>query len=215
MEASIFQPLRGRGASGTTLLIASLGIYIVIQNSISLLFGDDTLSFRWWSVKPGLPLLGARFTTPQIAIILCSWVILVLTWVFIRYSKIGKRIKAVANDPTLARMVGIDVERIYLWAMGLGSALGGIAGILIACDTDIMPTMGMNPFMMGMVAAIIGGNTIWGTAAGALLLGMAKHIGIIWIPTRWQDAITFIILLGFLLFRPQGFSGKRKRKAAV
>lgn len=215
IESNINQPLRTYGGSSTSLLIASLGVYTLVQNSISLFFGDDTLSFRWWSIEAGWPFFGARITAPQIVIIISSWIILVLTWVFIRDSSIGKRMKAVANDPELALIVGIDVKRVYLWAMGLGSALAGIAGILTASDVDIIPTMGMQPLMMGIVAAIIGGNTIWGTACGALLLGMAKHIGIIWIPTMWQDAITFIILLGFLLLRPQGFSTKQKKGPTV
>ena len=212
MDGFAYRPLRKNHASDTALFIASMGIYSAVQNVISLVFGDDTLSFRWWTIGPGRSFLGFRLTVVQIVSIICSWTVLALTWMFLQYSPKGKRIKAVSNDPELAWISGIEVRRIYLWVIGLGSALGGIAGILTACDVDMTPTMGMQPLMMGMVAVIVGGSTIWGTACGALLLGMATHVGVIIIPTKWQDAITFFILLLFLIFRPQGFSGKNRRK---
>lgn len=215
IEGMVYRPLRSLGGSSTSLLIASLGIYSLVQNSISLIFGDDTLSFRWWAVEAGWPLFGARITTVQMIITICPWLLIFFIWSLLNYTNIGKKIKSVGSNPELALIVGIDVKRIYLWAMGIGSALGGIGGILIACDVDMMPTMGMQPLMMGIVAVIMGGNTIWGTAFGAFLLGMAKNIGVIWLPTKWQDAIVFIILLVFLLFRPQGFSGRQKKEIRI
>jgi len=123
--------------------------------------------------------------------------------------------EAVASDPDLARAVGIDIEGIYLWTIGLGSALAAIAGILTSYDVDMSPTMGMQPLMMGVVATIIGGNTLLGMAGGALLLGMTQHLNVIWLSSKWQDAIIFAILILFLLFRPQGFLGKPLRKTAA
>lgn len=215
LERSVFRPLRNNSSTGNTLLIAAIGIYVLVQNTISLSFGDDTVSFRWWGITTGVPLFGSRITVVQICIVLVSYLLVTMTWLFIRFSRIGKKMDAVASDVDLARTLGIDAEHVYLISMGLSAALASVAGTLRACDVDISPTMGMQPLMLGVVAAIIGGGTIWGTVFGALLLGMAQHIGIIWIPTQWQDAIAFVILLMFLFLRPQGFFGKKGRVETV
>jgi branched-chain amino acid transport system permease protein len=124
--------------------------------------------------------------------------------------------RAVANDSELASLSGIDSDRVILWAFAIGSALAGVAGILIALDVDMTPTMGMDALMIGVVAVIIGGaNSIPGIALGALLLGLAQQFGVWYISSQWQDAIAFVILLVFLLFRPQGFMGRKVKKASV
>jgi len=215
-EVGVYKPLRRRGASSLVLLLASLGIYVVLQNVISLVFGDDTKSIRPGVVREGLNLLGARITPIQITTICVSVVLVVGLALFLRYAKLGRAMRAVANDPELANVSGIDSDRVILWAFAIGSALAGIAGILVALDLDMTPTMGLNALMMGVVVVIIGGvDSIPGIALGALLLGMAQQFGVWEISSQWQDAIAFIILLAFLLFRPQGFLGRKVRKATV
>jgi branched-chain amino acid transport system permease protein len=112
--------------------------------------------------------------------------------------------------------VGINVEQIVVVAFAAGSALAGIAAILVSLDTDLRPTMGFNALLMGVVAAIVGGvGSIPGALMGGLLLGMAQHLGVWKLSTEWQDAIAFCILLIFLVFRPQGFFGLPLRRTAV
>jgi branched-subunit amino acid ABC-type transport system permease component len=216
MEVGAYRPLRRRGASSLVLLLASLGIYVVLQNVISLIFGDDTKSIRTGVVREGINVLGARITPIQITTVCVSIVLVVGLGVLLKRTRIGQGMRAVASDSTLADVSGIESDRVILWAFGIGSALAGIAGILVALDVDMTPTMGMNALMMGVVAVIIGGvNSIPGIALGALLLGMAQQFGVWKISSQWQDAIAFIILLAFLLFRPQGFMGRKVKKAVV
>jgi len=216
MDVLIYRPLRNKNASSMILLLASLGIYIVLQNTISMFFGDDTKSVRTWEVKEGLNVFGARITPVQILIICVSIILTVLVAIYLKKSKTGKAMRAVANDRELADISGIDSNKIILRTFAIGSALAGIAGILVALDVDMTPTMGMNALMMGVVAVIIGGvGSIPGVALGALLLGFAQHFGVWKISSQWQDAIAFIILLIFLLFRPQGFLGKKVKKAKL
>ena len=128
----------------------------------------------------------------------------------------GHGMRAVSNDVELAKISGIDSDRIILWSFILGSALAGVAGILVALDVDMTPTMGMNALMMGVVAMIIGGvGSILGVAFGAILLGLAQHLGVWKISSQWQDAIAFIILFLFLLIRPQGFMGRKVKKVTI
>jgi branched-chain amino acid transport system permease protein len=216
MEVGVYQPLRKKKAASMILLLASLGIYIVLQNVISMVFGDDTKSIRSGEVKEGLNVFGARITPIQIVIIGTSIILVILVALFLKWSKMGKAMRAVANDPELASSSGIDSNRVILWTFAIGSALAGIAGILVALDVDMTPTMGMNALMMGVVAVIIGGvGSIPGVALGALLLGLAQHLGVWKISSQWQDAIAFIILFIFLLFKPEGFLGKKVKKAKI
>ena len=216
MEFFIYRPLRFKNASSLILLLASLGIYIILQNVISMVFGDDTKTIRTGVVEEGINIFGARVTPIQIITITTSVILVVAVAVLLRKTKMGMTMRAVANDPKLASAAGIQSDRVILWTFALGSALAGIAGILVALDVDMTPGMGMNALMMGVVVAIIGGvGSIPGVALGALLLGMAQHLGVWKISSQWQDAIAFVILLIFLVFRPQGFLGKKVKKAMV
>ncbi len=216
IESAVYRPLRQRGSRPLVLLLASLGIYIVLQNAISCLFGDDTKSIRFARVAEGIDILGARITPVQIFTVGASVILMLLVAVLLRKTTFGRAIRAIANDQELATISGVATNGVFFWTFAFGSALAGIAGILVALDVDITPGMGMNALLMGIVAAIIGGmGRILGVAFGALLLGMAQHIGVIWLPTQWQNAIAFIILVVFLLFRPEGFFGRRPGKVAV
>ena len=167
-------------------------------------------------VEEGIHFFGARITPIQVTIIGVSLLLLVSCFLFLKYTKIGRAMRAVANNPELARISGIESDKVILLTFALGSALAGIAGILVALDVDMTPTMGMNALMMGVVAVIIGGvGSIPGVALGALLLGMAQHLGVWKISSQWQDVIAFVILLIFLLFRPQGFLGKKVKKVTL
>lgn len=216
MDVAVYRRLRRRKASPMILLLASLGMYIVLQNVVSMVFGDDTKSIRSGEVREGLNVFGARITPIQIGIILTSVVLVVAVAVLLKKTKFGKAIRAVANDPELAGLSGIESRRVILWTFALGSALAGIAGILVALDVDMTPTMGMNALMMGVVAVVIGGvGSVSGVAMGALLLGLAQHLGVLKISSQWQDAIAFVILFLFLMIRPEGFLGKKVKKAKI
>ena len=212
----IFKPLQKRNASSMEMLVASLGIYLVLQNLISLIWRDAPKSLCSWPVTIGHNILGAYITNEQILVIVVSVALLGVLLLFSKKTTIGKSIRAVASDSVLANVSGIDSDAVVLWAFAIGSGLGGLAGILIAVDVDMTPTMGMNAFMMGVVTVIIGGvNSIPGIALAALLLAMAQHFGTWYIGSQWQDAIAFVILVLFLLFKPEGFLGKRVKTATV
>lgn len=216
MEISIYRPLRKKEANSLVLLIASLGIYIVLQNLISMIFGDDTKTIRSGEVKEGINIFGAYITPIQITIILVSCFLIIATYLILSKTKMGKMMRAVANDPWLADASGIESDRVILFTFATGSALAGIAGILISLDIDMTPTMGLHALMMGVVAVIVGGvGSIPGVLLGALLLGLAQHLGVWKISSQWQDAIAFVILLIFLLFRPQGFLGRKIEKSEI
>ena len=216
MEWIIFKPLRKRGSTSLVLLLASLGIYIVLQNIVSIVFGDNTKSIRTWPVREGLNVLGARITMVQIIIIISSIILVLLVAGYLHLAKTGKAMRAVASDQELANVSGMNSDKVILISFAIGSALAGIAGLLVSLDVDMTPTMGMNALLMGVVAMIIGGaGSIRGIALGALLLAAAQNFGVWYISSQWQDAIAFGLLLIFLLFKPEGFMGKKVRTAEI
>ena len=216
IELTVYKSLRKKKSSSIVLLLASLGIYVALQNLISLFFGDDTKSIRTWEVREGINLFSAYITPVQVAIVICSALLVILVASYLRLAKTGKAMRAVASDSELSKLSGIKSDKVILIAFAIASGVAGIAGILVALDVDLTPTMGMNMLLMGVVAMIIGGvGSIWGIILGSLLLATAQNLAVWYISSQWMDATAFIILLIFLLFRPQGFAGKKLRRAEV
>jgi branched-chain amino acid transport system permease protein len=213
---SIFKPLQKRNIPNWQMLIASLGIYIVLQNIISMYFGDDIKSFRTWQVKEGHQFMGAYITDVQIITIVVCVGLLVLSGLIIEKTNIGKQIKAVSSNPGLSNIFGISKDKAILYSFVLGSALASVAGILIAADTDMTPTMGFNWLLYAVVAMIIGGmGKMRYLFMGALLLATAQHLSAYYIDSKWMNATAYIILIVFLFFKPYGFSGKKLKKAEL
>lgn len=204
----VYLPLRKRKAPNLVFLIASFGVFIFIQNLLQLIYGAQILTIRTGPVKEGHHFLGAVITDTQILILAVSIALCFSLWLFVKKTKLGKAMRAVADDPLAASVVGINPERIILVAFGIGSALAGAAGILISLETNIEPTMGMNAILKGIIASIIGGiGSIPGAMFGGLFLGIAENLGTWKISAGWKDCIAFVILIVFLLFRPGGIMG--------
>ena len=216
LELGIYKPMRTRKATDLTLLIASLGLYILLQNVISMVWGDDTKTMRTGEVVEGHEFLGARITDIQIVIILTSLGLITLISLMLAQMKFGKALRALANDHELARLSGVNSDRYVLYAFAIGSFLAAVAAIMISFDTDMTPTMGFNALVMGVIAVIVGGiNSLPGAALGGLFIGLAQNLGVYWLPSKWQDTIAFVILILFLLFRPYGILGKKPQKMQV
>lgn len=210
MEATVYRTLRKRGATPMVLLLASLGLYISLQNVISMVFGDDTKSIRTGEVKEGMNILGARVTPIQLTIIITSIFLIAVLYLFTKRTKLGKLIRAVANDPNLASASGVNSNWILLWVFIIGSCLAGVAGLLVSLDIDMTPTMGMNPLMMGVIAVIIGGATSFIVIAlASLLLATAQNLAALYISSQWMEAASFIIMILILFLKiPLIKSGK-------
>ena len=215
-ELTLFNPLKKRNASFVALILSSLGFYIVLQNAVSLIWGDRVLSIRTSQVRAGHEFFGAVISNTQIVTIAVCFALFIACTLFMKYSRIGRSIRAVASNSELSDIVGIPSNKVILWAYCISSVLAGIAGILIAYDTDMRPTMGFNWFLYGAVAMIIGGvGSIWGLIGGALLLVSIQYVIAYFFGTQWMEAVSYVILILFLIVRPLGFSGKRLKKVEI
>ena len=215
-EVLIYRQMRKRNVPALAYLIASIGLYVVLQNCISLYFRDDTKIINTGEIKVGNQIFGAYITTIQLVTIGVSFVLFVSVNFFLQFSSTGKSIRAVSSNSELSNIYGINSNKIILISFGIGSALAAIAGILSAMDTNMTPTFGFNLLLYGVVAMIIGGvGSTRGLMAGSLLVATAQHLAAYYIDTKWMDAVTYIILILFLIWKPLGFSGKQLKKVEL
>lgn len=216
IEVFVYQPLRKSGANSLALFLASLGIVIVVENSVALLFGSEIQVPGERISLAGLHILGAQITGIQFGSAVVVLALFSAIWVFTHLTLMGKRMRAVAADTELAVAVGIDERAAVTIAILIGSALSGVSGFLLAYDTSTTPTMGFTVLLIGVTAAIIGGmGSLPGALLGGFFIGIAQHVGAWFLSAEWQEGIVFAILLVFLLVRPQGFFGKSLRKVTV
>jgi branched-subunit amino acid ABC-type transport system permease component len=206
-----YEQLRLRKASGLILLIASVALLTLFEALILLFFGADVKTINFIKVEKGLEFFGAIITPLQIVIIFSALILLVLLFVFMKHTKLGKAMRAVSDNKDVAEIVGISSRRIFAWSFVIGSLIAGAAGVLVALEQNLEPTMGTSLMIKGFTGAIIGGvGSVPGAILGAFLLGFAENFGIWFLPSGYKDAIAFVILFIFLLFRPQGILGIKK-----
>jgi branched-chain amino acid transport system permease protein len=204
-----YYPLRRRKTSAVILLIASLGVMVLLDNLNLLIFGADVKVLDFIPVQQGLEIWGAIVTPLQIFIFFFSLILLALVFVFIKKMKLGKVARAVADNPELASIYGINVYKIEAISFAVGSALAGCAAILHTLEYGVEFNMGTFLTISGYTGAVIGGVTsLPGSVLGSYLLGLTENLGIWFLPSGYKMAISFILLLIFLLFKPKGILGK-------
>lgn len=210
LDKLVYRPLRKRKASNMSLLIASLGAFTALQAIIAIIFTSQFQTlWKNYSAQKIYEIFGGVITQIQL-VILASVIIITATLFFVlKKTLFGKTVRAVSDDEEAAKIIGLNTDKIISRIFIIGSAIAGLAGILVGFDTGVEPTMGMNLLLKGVVASIIGGaGSITGGFAGAFLLGFAENFGIWKISGEWKDAIVFALLIIFLLFRPQGIIRK-------
>ncbi|MFA5763422.1 MAG: branched-chain amino acid ABC transporter permease [archaeon] len=211
MHYLVYLPLRKRKASPLILLTASVALLILFESLILLIFGADVKTIGLIKVEKGMEIFGAIITPLQVVIVIVSFALLFALWFLMKKTKIGKAMRAVADNKDVAEICGISANKIFAWSFAIGSVIAGIAGILVALEQNLEPVMGTNLMIKGFTAAIIGGvGSVPGAVLGAFLLGFAENFGIWFLPSGYKDAIAFVILFVFLLFRPQGILGIKK-----
>ncbi|MDD4990002.1 MAG: branched-chain amino acid ABC transporter permease [Candidatus Pacebacteria bacterium] len=209
----VYKKFRQRKASAVILLIASFALLILFESLILLFFGADVKTIGFIKIAKGLEFAGAIITPLQIVIIIVSGILFALLFLLMKKTKIGKAMRAVADNKQVSEICGISTEKIYNWVFIIGSSIAGAAGILVGLEQNLEPTMGTSLMIKGFTGAVIGGiDSVPGAILGSFLLGFVENFGIWFLPSGYKDAIAFIILFIFLLFRPQGILGKRESK---
>lgn len=198
---------RLRRTTPVILLIASVGVALILRALIQLLWGTDTQVYA-----PGIQLplhfWGLRIKPDQLYILLGATGLVVLLHLFLRYTKLGKAMRAMADDPDLARVTGIDTERVVLWTWAIGAGLAVAAGVFLGLDTRLQPTMGWHLLLPVFAAAILGGiGKPYGAIAGGMTVGITTELSTLLLSPEYKAAVAFALMVGMLLWRPQGLFG--------
>jgi branched-chain amino acid transport system permease protein/neutral amino acid transport system permease protein len=200
----IFTPFLRRGTSRFAMVMVSLALAVILQNAIQAVAGP---AFRSYSRSQGtsLHLLGMILTPYQLVIIGVAAASLLALHLLLRYTRIGKALRATAADAELARSSGIATERVSALAWAISGALCGLAGVTLALNLASFDFHFGNAFLLVIVAAAVFGSVgqPYGAMAGALVIGMASELAAIWTPALKQ-VVAFVILAVILLVRPGG-----------
>lgn len=204
-------PLRRKNAERSLALVSTLGAAILLEAVAQLIWGAEVRDYPL-SLPRGVVILGsARITYTEIVIVVLSAVLMIGLQLFVRYTRTGRAIRATAQNPTAAALMGININRMIALVFAIGSALAAVAGMLMGVYYNFAhPSMGFAPGMKGFVAAVLGGmGSVLGAGLGGLLLGMAEVLGGGYVSFEYQDAIAFAVLIVIFLVRPQGILGTR------
>jgi len=214
---------RIREAGGLVLLIAAMGLSIALRHIVSAVWGPDPLSYTRPMGKI-YGFLGARITSTQLLIIVIAGAAVFSFHLLLHQTRLGKAMRALSDNSSLAEARGIDVEKIIRWVWFICASYAGLGGILIAWETLLWPELGFQILLPVFCAAILGGiGNVYGALIGAMVLGFAENIGLYFdwsrmiglfglldmnrtlqIPTGYKYAITFAILVIVLIFLPTG-----------
>lgn len=207
-----YRPLKKQKERTNALLMTSIGIFFLVEASILMIYGANVKSFGL-PVKRGMDILGATVTPVQLIIIITAPLVFLGLWYMLYKTKTGTAMRATADQEIIAATMGINTKFMGFLSTAIGSGLAGLAGILVGLEQNLEHTMGLSAILKGLTAAIIGGiGNVPAAILGGYLLGLVENIGVWYLPSGYKDAIAFFVLIIFLLFRPQGFMGAKKRE---
>ena len=190
-----------------TLIIATFAIGLLIKGALALRFGDSPASLDGPFGADPLLFAGLRFNPTALWIFACTLLVTFAVLAFFRYTRLGKAMRAVAISPEAARLMGIKVETVYRWSWAISTAIGTVAGLLVA------PLIGINPeigqlILRGLLAAVIGGFTsIPGALIGGLAVGLIETFAGVIVGSTFKNLVPFLLLMLLLVVRPQGLFG--------
>jgi len=212
IEFLAYRPLRR--SSRLSVLISAIGMSIFVQNVALWIWGPSTRSFRPPFPVTPLSLGGLRTNTLELLTLALALLMMVGLHLLVTRTKLGKAMRAVAQDRETAALMGINVNRTIAFTFAIGSSLAAAAGVMVGMLFNaVVPNMGVMPGLKGFVAAVLGGiGHIPGAMLGGLLLGMAEVLGVALLSSQWRDAVAFAILIVVLLYRPSGLLGRRTQE---
>ncbi len=210
IELTVYRPMTRKKSSLIALMIGSFGVYLFVVNLIAMLAGNETKVLSL-GIQKTFSFGSVILTRIQLFSVVCAGVIFLLFLLF-THTKYGRVIVAYANNSELAEILGWSSSRIKIFIFFVGSMLAGISSSLSALDVGIDPHIGMNALLMSAIAVIIGGvKKFEGAIIGGLLVGILQSLVVWQFSARWMEAFTFILLILFLIFRPQGLLGSKMR----
>jgi branched-chain amino acid transport system permease protein len=212
-ERLVYRPI-DVGSIG--LLITSIGVAFVYRGLVHIGFGADVERYGVRALRPIEALLpyGVRVTQHDVAIVLSAVLLVAGLHVLLQYTDLGRKMRAMADNPDLARISGIRTRRVKLWTWVIGAGLAGAAGVFLGLFNQLVPRMGFNVLLVVFAAVILGGiGSVYGAMLGGLLIGLVVELTPLLprygvpIGNEYANAVAFLVMVAVLLVRPTGIAG--------
>jgi branched-subunit amino acid ABC-type transport system permease component len=217
VDRVVFRPLRERNSGVAIFAIASLGVALVVRACVLLIWGPQPhLYEKGAHLAKDLP-FGVKMTTDQMFIVASAFLLIALVYLLLYRTKLGKAMRAMADNVDLARVTGIDTDRIVIWTWCISSGLVAVGGVLLGIQAQVTPDMGFGLLIPMFAATILGGiGSPHGALLGALIVGISQEASTaldLPFPPGWgagyKPAVAFFVLIVVLILRPRGLFGAK------
>jgi branched-chain amino acid transport system permease protein len=209
----VYYPLRHR--SYLPVIIATIGASILLANSVLAIYGPQPQVLQGWFDTPGIQLGPVYLDSQYLLIIVVTIGLVIFNYWFFEHTLLGKKLQATSQDKEMASLLGISVSTMIMITFIYSAVLGGLAGILVAPILFVSIQMGSTIALKAFAATIIGGfGDVAGAIIGGLALGVIETFGAAYVSVPYKDGFAFLVLIAFLIFRPQGIFGERVAEKA-
>lgn len=206
----VFRSLVDKSTNLIHMMIASIGLGYILRHGMGEIWGWKSSSYQqmWKVLRVGT----VRISTLWIAIVVTALLAGLVLHFFLTRTKTGKAIRAIATNPELAVVTGINKQKIILLTWFFGAGLAGVAGVFRAADTRLVPMLGWDLLLPMFAATVLGGiGNFYGLIIAAMILGLAENFGVVFlaqmgVSTEYRMAVAFFILISLLVFRPKGLA---------
>ena len=207
----VFERL-SRMAGHMTMVFASFGVALILRHLVVLIWGSDPIYYsnalQFAILLPG----NVRVMPDQVFLLGLTIAVVVVLHLFMTRTRTGIAMRGVAESPDLARVSGINVDRIITWVWVIGASGAALGGVLYGMTVQLRPELGFSLILPLFAAAILGGaGSLYGAVLGGMIVGLSENLSVMIIPTTYKPAVPFLLILAILYFRPDGIFGERAR----
>ncbi len=212
LERFLWRPLRGRNVALIQMFIVTIGVSLVLRHLMLAVFGERRNKYAQFRIQEMLHFGPVSITPRDLVILLVSIGVLILVASMLQFTRIGKAMRAVADNRDLAESSGIDVNRVTLYVWGLGGSLSALGGVFLGLNQTVYWQMGFHLLLLMFAGVILGGlGTAYGAMVGGLAIGLIAQLSTLWFSPQLMNAWALAIMIIVLLVRPQGILGRRER----
>jgi neutral amino acid transport system permease protein len=209
-ERLLWGPMRAKHAGFLQLILMSIGLAFLLRAVVQWFWGTE-IRILDVNTTDTVDFLGVRIGQTELIVVIVGLVVLVAVGLMLRYTLLGKRMRALSDDLDLAETAGIDTRRVILYTWVFAGTLAGLAGVLAAAITSLYPELGFELLLPIFAAVILGGiGDAFGALAAGVVLGVMTEWSTLLIDARWKTAVGFLVLVVVLVIRPQGIFGRAK-----
>ncbi|MFC4561364.1 branched-chain amino acid ABC transporter permease [Nocardiopsis mangrovi] len=212
LERFLWRPLRRRNVALIQMFIVTIGVSLILRHVLLVTFGARRNKYEQFRIQEMWDLGPVSITPRDFGILVVSIAVLVVVASMLQFTRIGKAMRAVADNRDLAESSGIDVNRVTLYVWGLGGSLSALGGVLLGLNQTVYWQMGFHLLLLMFAGVILGGlGTAYGAMVGGLAIGLIAQLSTLWFSPQLMNAWALAIMIVVLLVRPQGILGRRER----